>query len=123
MQTPAEPELDPASFPVGTEVGPWRVERWGGRGTYALASPWRPRLIALTVGVLVMMGSWWLSARHPVEPLTAARKEKPPETGKGDGDAVGLGDEAPAGPVAAPPVAHERGIRKDIPGKLFNGQR
>jgi hypothetical protein len=30
----ATPELDPASFPVGTVVGPWRVERWGGRGTY-----------------------------------------------------------------------------------------
>jgi len=34
MPPPATPELDPAAFPVGTVVGPWRVERWGGRGTY-----------------------------------------------------------------------------------------
>jgi serine/threonine protein kinase len=34
MQRTASLELDPASLPVGTIVGPWRVERWGGRGTY-----------------------------------------------------------------------------------------
>ena len=34
MERPSAPELDPAALPAGTVVGPWRVDGWGGRGTY-----------------------------------------------------------------------------------------
>lgn len=34
MQGTALSELDPASLPVGAQVGPWRVKGWAGRGTY-----------------------------------------------------------------------------------------
>ncbi|HEX8701883.1 MAG TPA: serine/threonine-protein kinase, partial [Myxococcaceae bacterium] len=34
MKRNAALELNPASLPVGTVVGPWRVEGWAGRGSY-----------------------------------------------------------------------------------------
>jgi serine/threonine protein kinase len=39
MQRTATLGEDPAALPVGTVVGPWRVERWGGRGSFGAVYP------------------------------------------------------------------------------------
>ncbi|MDY7233185.1 serine/threonine protein kinase [Hyalangium rubrum] len=74
----------------------------------AEGSPWRTRLTALAVGVLMLVGDW---------------RGEPREASPEDGGTAGLGDDARTFVVASAPAPSPKGIRLEIPPKPFKGQR
>ena len=62
MKRNAVPGLDPVSLPVGTVVGPWRVEGWAGRGSYGVV--YRAVRVGQEEGGLVALKL----AMHPEDP-------------------------------------------------------
>jgi hypothetical protein len=86
-------------------------------------SPWRLRLIALAMGVMMIVSNWWLVSRYSGSPLTVAQGEEPIEVGKKGDDAVRVGEKAVPQPrTAAPAPLLPKSIRADMPDKPFNGQ-
>jgi len=84
-----------------------RTERDPARAPF---SPWRLRLTSLTVGALMMVGSWWDGLRESGDPT--------------NGGVVALGDEArPQSEVASPSHSSPRSMQEGLPDNLFKGQR
>jgi serine/threonine protein kinase len=86
-------------------------------------SRWELQLIALAMGALVVVGSWWAGPRNSIESLLATREQAQPQMGKQDGGVVALGDEGLPRPAEAPPSpSPPQSIREELPAKPFNGQ-
>ncbi|MDY7226218.1 hypothetical protein [Hyalangium rubrum] len=89
-----------------------RTERGSTRATNP---PWRPRLSALAVGTLMILGIWWMEHQRSREAFMVAQE---------DGGTTALGDDAlPPYVAATTPPTHGRGVHLDMPPKPFKGQR
>ena len=76
-------------------------------------SPWVLRLVALSVGALAMVGSWWLGTRYAALSGEEAK----------EGGLVGLGDQAwPIAVPATPAASQAPGIRESVPSEPFRNQ-
>jgi serine/threonine protein kinase len=116
--TESKPPL-PTQLPVEHKPPPVSL-----RGIPAWA-PWS----AVSLGMLLVLGAWWIAHRPSGDELGAVTENGPRSGtesggGKGDAEPVGLGDTGrSASTTEAPPESARGGIRKVLPDKPLPGQR